>query len=167
MRFTEEEHREWFNGQPRKPISGAVLFTNIAGEVLLLKPNYRDRWNLPGGVVNEHESPLDGAIREVKEELNLTLDRRSLSLSSVDYRPATDELVDKLYFYFHGGILNTSSILQIHLQEEEIDEMRFVSLEQARPLLSKWTHRQVFQALSAGSHSQYLENGTPTQGADA
>ncbi len=160
MRFSEEEHRKWFNSQSRKPMSAAVLFTNESGEVLLVKPNYRDTWNLPGGVIDEHESPLDGAIREVKEELDLTLDRQSLRFSSVDYRPAADELVDKLYFYFYGGILNTSSISQIHLQEDELDEMRFVMLEDAQELLSPWTYRQVSSALSDDTHSYYLEKGT-------
>ncbi|CAN5708529.1 NUDIX hydrolase [soil metagenome] len=160
MRFSEEEHRKWFNGQSRKPMSAAVLLMNEAGEVLLVKPNYRDTWNLPGGVIDEHESPLDGAIREVKEELDLTLDRQSLRFSSVDYRPAADELVDKLYFYFYGGILNTSSISQIRLQEDELDEMRFVALQDARELLSPWTYRQVSSALSDDVHSYYLEKGT-------
>ncbi len=164
MRFSEDEHREWFNSQPRKPMSAAVLFTDKQHNVLLVKPNYRDTWNLPGGVIDEYESPLDAAVREVKEELGLTLDRTTLQFSSVDYRPPKDGLVDKLYFYFYGGILAPASISQITLQADELDEMRFVTLADAEPLLSKWTHRQVSAALSAiGKRGVYLEKGAVTE----
>lgn len=32
------------------------------------------KWGLPGGFINLHESAEDGAIREIKEELNIDLD---------------------------------------------------------------------------------------------
>ncbi len=160
MRFTEDEYKQWFNGQPRKPVSGAVLFVNESQEVLLLKPTYRDDWNLPGGVLEEHESPLDGAVRETKEELDLTINRTDLQLSSVDYRPAKNGLVDKLYFYFYGGALSEEAIQSISLQAEEVEEMRFVSLEEAKQLLSKWTYSQVSISLSSTNRAGlYLENG--------
>ncbi len=161
MQFSKEEHKQWFNGQPRKPMSAAVLFLDEHGKVLLVKPNYRQDWGLPGGVVEQYESPLDGAVREVKEELGLTIDRVSLQLCSVDYRSAKDDLIDKLYFYFLGGILNTSSISRINLQAEELDDMRFVTLEEARPLLSAWTHQQVTHALSPNNQLRYFEDSAP------
>lgn len=164
MRFSEDEHRQWFNSQPRKPMSAAVLFQDTEQRVLLLKPTYRDDWNLPGGCADEHESPLDAAVREVKEELDLTVDRSSLSLSAVDYRPAKNGLVDKLYFYFYGGVLPDEQIASIKLQESEIEEMRFTTLDEAKDLLSKWTHRQVSISLQqSGRAGVYLENGELTE----
>lgn len=140
-------------------MSAAVLLTNEAQEVLLVKPNYRDTWNLPGGVVERHESPLDGAIREVKEELAIELNREDLCFSAVDYRPAKNGFTDKLYFYFLGGILDTSSISSIILQADELDAMKFVPISDAQPLLGSWTYRQVANALSFDGHASYLENG--------
>ncbi len=161
MRFSKDEHKQWFNSQPRKPMSAAVLFTNSDDELLLVKPNYRDTWSLPGGVVDEHESPLSAAVREVKEELDLSVEPSILQFRTVDYRPAKDDLTDKLYFYFYGGILDASSISNIQLQESELDEMRFVTLDEAEQLTSKWTHHQIRLSLSDEQKSFYLEKGAP------
>jgi len=162
MRFSKEEHREWFNGQPRKPVSGAVVLTNKLGEVLLLKVNYRDNWNLPGGVAELHESPLDAAVRETKEEIGLTIDKSSLRLCAVDYRAAQDDLTDKLYFYFMGPCLDAIQINRISLQSAEIDEMRFVTLDAAKLLLSRWTYQQVKLSISGKAVGHYLEDGSLT-----
>ena len=141
-------------------MSAAVLFVDESDKVLLLKPTYRDDWNLAGGVIEESESPLDGAIRETKEELGISVAKQDLTLSAVDYRPAKDGFVDKLYFYFFGGVLTSDQIDSIVLQEEEIEEMRFVTLDEAKGLLSKWTYRQVALSLkSRGEKGIYLESG--------
>ncbi len=53
----------------------AVIITNPAGEVLLLRHSYGpDVWALPGGGIDAGETPEAAAIREVSEELGLTLD---------------------------------------------------------------------------------------------
>ena len=53
--------------------AAAALFTNPAGQVLLVKPNYRDHWSLPGGILEHGEPPHEGCRREVKEELGLDI----------------------------------------------------------------------------------------------
>jgi 8-oxo-dGTP pyrophosphatase MutT (NUDIX family) len=38
------------------------------------KPNaYPEYWNIPGGMVEPGETPVEGVIREVKEEVNLDI----------------------------------------------------------------------------------------------
>ena len=160
MRFSVDEQRKRFNGQPRKPVSAAIVLTDDQSRVLLLETNYRDDWNLPGGVLEEHESPLDGAVREAQEELGIVVDRHLLSLCAVDYRPAKDGFIDKLYFYFYGGALTQQQIDAIKLQDEEIEQMRFVDLDEAKQLLSRWTYRHVAASLRGqGDKGLYLENG--------
>lgn len=165
MRFSVNEQRRWFNGQPRKPVSAVIVLTDDYGKVLLLETNYRDDWSLPGGVVEAAESPLDGAVRETQEELGIVVDRHSLSLCAVDYRPVKDGFIDKLYFYFYGGALTQQQIDGIRLQDEEIEQMRFVDLDEAKQLLSRWTYHQVTASLRGqGDKGLYLENGAVTGG---
>ncbi|MCU0948431.1 MAG: NUDIX domain-containing protein [Porphyrobacter sp.] len=59
----------------KAPIAGSsVILTNSAGEVLLLRHSYGPPvWALPGGGLARDEDPLEGARREVFEELGLTL----------------------------------------------------------------------------------------------
>ena len=60
--------------------SGAsIIFVNDHNQVLLLlrddKPGlpYRNMWDVPGGHVEENETPDKCIIREMKEEMNLEL----------------------------------------------------------------------------------------------
>jgi ADP-ribose pyrophosphatase YjhB (NUDIX family) len=41
--------------------------------ILLCHRTDRDMWNLPGGRVEAHESPWDAVLREVAEEVGLTV----------------------------------------------------------------------------------------------
>ena len=37
--------------------AAAALFTNPGGQVLLVKPNYRAHWSLPGGILDKMAEP--------------------------------------------------------------------------------------------------------------
>jgi NAD+ diphosphatase len=54
-----------------------ALVEDGAGRVLLgrraIEP-YRGLWDTPGGYLNEHEHPLDGLRRELREETGLTVE---------------------------------------------------------------------------------------------
>lgn len=52
-----------------------VIISNPSGEILLLRHSYGPAvWAFPGGGVDKGEDPRDAALREVREELGLTLD---------------------------------------------------------------------------------------------
>ncbi len=46
--FTAAEEAAWYARLPTMFGAAAALFTDAAGRVLLVKPNYRDHWSLPG-----------------------------------------------------------------------------------------------------------------------
>ena len=45
--------------------------------VLLIK-NERDEWDLPGGKIEKNDDVIETLVREVKEELNLTIDNYNI-----------------------------------------------------------------------------------------
>ena len=49
----------WYEQLPTYYAAAAGLITNPAGDVLLVKPTYRDGWNFPGGCVEPGEYPHD------------------------------------------------------------------------------------------------------------
>jgi NUDIX domain len=48
---------------PRKRVSADVLFRDESGQILLVDPRYKPDWDLPGGMAEANEAPLDAADR--------------------------------------------------------------------------------------------------------
>lgn len=121
MTFTDEA--TWYASLATMYGTAAALITSPSGEVLLVKPNYRALWSLPGGVLEDGEPPHEGCAREVREEIGLSvpMDR----LLAVDWIAAEGLRPRPLVaFIFDGGVLaDTSAIV---LQESELDDCRFV-----------------------------------------
>src|SRR5487761_1629035 len=69
--FTDTQ--TWYAGLPTMYGATAALITDPAGRVLLVKPNYRELWSLPGGILEQGEPPHAGCVREVAEETGLQI----------------------------------------------------------------------------------------------
>ncbi|WP_181787672.1 NUDIX domain-containing protein, partial [Streptomyces phytophilus] len=62
------------NSEPTgETLAAGVLLFDEDDRVLLVDPTYKPGWEFPGGVVEAGEAPARGGIREVAEELGLTL----------------------------------------------------------------------------------------------
>jgi ADP-ribose pyrophosphatase YjhB (NUDIX family) len=65
----------WLVRRPRT--SGVKVVVRRGDDVLLVRHTYgrRAEWDLPGGFINDGESPQDAALREVGEEVGLHAER--------------------------------------------------------------------------------------------
>ncbi len=123
---------------PKKPVGAGALFFNEVGQILLVKPNYKPGWLVPGGAVEESESPREACLREVKEEIGL-----DINISQLLCVDTISEQIDSnngINFTFYGGILNQEQISKIVLQKSELDEYRFVKVED---LHNYWPERKI------------------------
>ena len=68
----------------------AVIF-DAQDRVLLAHRRDMDAWNLPGGGVEDGESPWDAVVREVREEVCLEVS--VTRLTGLYWKPDSDELV--------------------------------------------------------------------------
>lgn len=151
----------FYNSLPRKRAAAGALFLNEQNEILIVKPTYREQWLLPGGSLEEDESPRLGCIREVQEELGLTLPISQLLC--IDYVPRRGDINESLIFVFFGGILNSSTINQFQLPTDELSDYRFLPLKQALSLISYATAKRLPHCLEALNNQStiYLEYGEP------
>ena len=89
--------------------AAGVLYVNPAGYPLLVQPTYKKHWDLPGGIVECGESPAAAAVREVKEELGITVAVGRLLV--VDYLPGRRRRPEMVAYIFDGGLINTDTIV--------------------------------------------------------
>lgn len=149
---------EWEN-LPRKTISSGGLFFNDKGEVLIVKPNYKDGWSIPGGTIETGESPIEAYMREIHEEIGLK--KKPLELLCIDYVKRTPGGHDHLSFVFDGGSMTSDEISRIRLQAEELTEYKFVSAEEAVKIMTAGLAKRLPKCIEArNAHKTvYLENG--------
>jgi ADP-ribose pyrophosphatase YjhB (NUDIX family) len=120
--FTDADTQAWYAGLATMYGAAAALITDPSGRVLLVKPNYRDHWSLPGGVLEHGEPPHLGCAREVAEEVGLKITVGPLLV--VDWAPPNHERPRPvMFFVFDGG--ETSPDVDIRLQEEDLEDYRF------------------------------------------
>lgn len=158
---TANSEKGWQKTLPRKRMSAGALFFNEAGELLLVKPTYKSHWQIPGGVIEANESPRQGCIREVTEELGI--DCVPVRLLCVSYTAEGKDNTESMQFIFLGGALTTEQIAQVHLPADELSEFRFVSTDEARQMLGNRAGRRLGPCLHAIQTEQtvYLENEEP------
>lgn len=117
----------WFASLPTMYGTAAALLLSESGEVLIVKPNYRPYWSLPGGILEDGEPPHAGCAREVREEIGLDLTPGEL-LVVAWFAPADDRPRPMVAFLFDGGTVPAGT--EIVLQEEELDDWRFVPVSE-------------------------------------
>lgn len=142
--FTDAD--TWFAGLPGVVIAAGALITDPLGRVLLVKPNYRELWSLPGGICEFGEPPQAGCRRELTEELGLSLPVGQLLLTDWA-RPFGDQARPMMHFIFDGGQLADGS--GITVQDEELDGFRFTAEGELPDYLPPYGLRRVTGAMSA------------------
>ncbi len=119
---------DWFASLPTVYLSASMLITDPADRILLVKPNYRSDWGIPGGIVEADEAPDQCVAREITEELGLHIPAGDLLV--VDWMAAAGERPQAIMnFIFDGGILTDAGA--IRLQEEELDDAQFLDWAEA------------------------------------
>ena len=144
---------------PRKRMAAGVLFTDALGRVLLVEPTYKEPWEIPGGTVEEGESPYLGATREVTEELGLDVVPGQLLV--VDWVPLSSERTEGMMFIFDGGTLDQALAATIQLPADELRSWAWHTMDEAVARLTPLLHRRLVAALLAERRGMtlYLENG--------
>jgi ADP-ribose pyrophosphatase YjhB (NUDIX family) len=147
---------------PRIPASAGALIFDRTGRLLLLRPNYKKGWTIPGGQVDAGgESPWEACKRETREECGLEI--TSGRLVCVDFLRPKRNRPGGVRFLFDCGAFTDEQLAAIRLQDAEIDEHRFAELGEATTLLSGPLRRRVSAGVGA-ERCVYLEDGRAVAG---
>lgn len=80
------------------------LFLRDGNKILLtrrFKTDYFDGWySVPAGHVDAGELPLDAIVREVKEEIGVTVEKKDITFVHCLYRTKHDETGDRVDIFF-------------------------------------------------------------------
>ncbi len=139
-------------------MGSGVLLRDDDGRILLVEPTYKGHWELPGGVVEADESPYDAAVREVREELGLSVTPGRLLV--VDWVPSHAGRTEGVMLVYDGGLLDATA--EIRLPAEELRGWAWSTPAEAQRRLSPLLARRATAALEAitDNVTVYLENGT-------
>lgn len=115
---------------PNWKVSVNALIETSDG-ILLVKPSYKKGWDLPGGIVEFNESPVEGLRREVIEELGTSAEIGGLRC--VDYIHSDWERRPVIMLIFSATI----SINEVCIDGQELINWRIVSRDVALDAVSK------------------------------
>ncbi|WP_330174520.1 NUDIX hydrolase [Streptomyces sp. NBC_01498] len=138
--------------QPRRRIGAVVLVRNNAGDVLLVKPTYKEGWQLPGGAAHQGEKVSDAAARELKEETGLNID--VTHFVALDHVPANEETGSPEGFNVvcNGGTLTAQDAANVAVPEDaakELSSLRWVPLAELDSHALPYQERRIRQAVAA------------------
>ncbi|MEW1631768.1 NUDIX hydrolase [Streptomyces sp. NPDC089173] len=163
MTTIDADYATYIAGLPKVLAGAACLFRDAEGRVLLVEPNYREGWALPGGTIESQtgEGPRQGARRETLEEIGLDL--APGRLLAVDWTRGSRRPPIVAYLY-DGGVLAAEQLAAIRLQEEELLSWKLVAPADLGDYLLGQLEGRVRAALGAlesGGSTVELEDGEP------
>lgn len=146
----EEELKAFIESLPTRRLAAGAVIRNEAGQMLLVKPNYKDGWTIPGGTVEAGEAPQPACFREVVEEVGLTLEPGRLLV--IFHGLQMGIWGDSTSYIYDAGVLPDDAV--ITLQEEELTAYEWVAPEDLGNYFDQgqaYRLQQAFRALQTGA----------------
>jgi len=145
----------------RPRVAAGVLIRNEKDEVLMVTPSYKSFLDIPGGYVEQGETPVVAARREVKEEIGLDIQVGRLLVA--DWRGDSGDGAGgpKFLFVFDGGRLTENELDQIEVDGDEIIGYQFQPVETLSDVTISRLVIRIEQAVQADRDGTvlYLEDG--------
>lgn len=126
---------------PHRRVGSGALVRDDADRILLVKPTYKEGWEIPGGVIEPDEPPRSCLRRELLEEIGIELPIGRLLV--IDWLPPAPPLPEGWMFVFDGGILAPRIAETIVLPPDELSEWRFVPLDEIDGFVSEFKARRL------------------------
>jgi 8-oxo-dGTP diphosphatase len=124
----------------RYSVFAAAVITDPLGRVLIIQRRDNGRWETPGGIIEPHETLIDGCAREVLEETGIPVALTDLvAISHV--RPA-----GTVGMIYRGT--TTSPGLKPHHSTEESQVVTWLTLDECQQRCSPMFYQRIIDALN-------------------
>ncbi len=143
-------------GLPTKRVIAQGLIRNTANEILLCELTYKQEWDLPGGVVDPHESPAHAVMREIREEMQVEVSPRSLV--AVNWLPPWRGWDDAMLFVFDLGV-DDDVIARARLEPRELRSLHWCTLDEVERRAAPYVTRMLRRVARQSDGTAYLEEG--------
>lgn len=144
-------------GLPTKRVIAQGLIRNNANEILLCELTYKQEWDLPGGVVDPHESPAQALTREIREEMEVEMAPRSLV--AVNWLPSWRGWDDAMLCVFDLGI-DDQVIARARLEPRELVGVHWCDLARVERRAAAYVTRMLRRLEQQAGGTAYLEDGS-------
>ena len=123
----------------------AIIFTEENTSKILLTrrniPPFKGQWCLPGGHIDQYESARKAVIREVNEETGLNF--------VAQFFEYFDEIIPDINIHAVVMAFEGSGVGTLKAQADEVSEIRWFSLDEARSLPLAFTHNEILDRYAA------------------
>jgi len=123
----------------REKSCGCIVI-NDKNKVLLIHHN-AGHWDFPKGHMEEGETEIQTAIREVKEETNIDVEVNEKFRYTTKYSPKEDVMKEVVYFLAKNISDNKEA------QLEEVSEVKWVNFEEALETITYDTSKEILMKL--------------------
>jgi len=143
-------------GLPTKRVIAQGLIRNSGNEILLCELTYKQEWDLPGGVVDPHESAAHAVIREIREEMQIEVSPQSLA--AVNWLPPWRGWDDAMLFVFDLGV-DDDVIARARLEPRELRSLHWCTLDEVERRSAPYVTRMLRRLAQHKEGTAYLEDG--------
>jgi 8-oxo-dGTP diphosphatase len=156
---TDSASASFYASLVRARVAAGALITDAGGRILIVEPTYKDHWEIPGGIVEQGETPSDACLRELREELGLNPPLGRLLV--VEYKTEAGPRGDSATFVYDAGVLIDPG--QVKLALDELKAFAFVPVDELQSKLTAGLTRRLTYAVAARRDGATIElnNGVP------
>lgn len=97
-------------------ISTEIALVCPRGIIMQVRASDNNKLGLWGGVLNDDEEPEDGAVRELREETGVEIDKSQLVYTGIDEHTHTYANGDMAVFTAHRYIVQLDYVPKIHIE---------------------------------------------------
>ena len=107
----------------RPNVQGSYCLIYVGDQVLIIKNSYKSDWTIPCGRIDRGESPLEAAIREVKEEVGLILQKEKVKFLKVILN-TTEYKKDHIHLYEY----RMEVIPEVIIDDREVVDFQWIKV---------------------------------------